>query len=291
MKQILVFFCAVLFLMDSNAQSELQTHLKRHVSYLASDSLRGRATGSLEETLANDYVISKWTKCRKTKLFRWSFDVKYDSILIHSKMIACFVDNKKDSTILISAHIDHIGLGGKLSMSRKNDEIHNGADDNASGVAWLIELQKELVHKKLNYNLLFVPYTAHEIGLFGSEYLVNHLPKKARKIALVLNADMIGRQQDNPANLYVSCQDELIENIKRGSWDYKLEFIGANKLDLLDTKHFAKVGISCITISTGQHVDYHKTSDKSEYINYVGLEKLTTSWIDWIAAFARMEKK
>lgn len=285
MKQILVFFCAVLFLMDSNAQSELQMNLKRHVSYLASDSLKGRATGSIEESLANDYVISQWTECRKTKILRWSFDLTDDSTVLHSKMIACFVDNKKDSTILISAHIDHIGFGGKLSMSRKNDEIHNGADDNASGVAWLIELQKELVQKKLNYNLLFVPFTAHEIGLFGSEYLAKNLPKKARKIALVINADMIGRQQINPSNLYVSCQDELVEKIKRGKWDYKLQFTGTRKLELLDTKHFAEVGIPCITISTGQHVDYHKTSDKSEYINYDGLEKITSSWIEWVSVF------
>ena len=280
---ILLLF--ILLIANLNAQSELQIILKRHVTFLASDDLKGRATGSPEEVIANNYVISHWTKNRKTKFLNWEFEVDYDSTVLHSKMIACFINNKKDSTIIIGAHIDHIGLGGKLSQSFKKDEIHNGADDNASGVAWLIEIQKYLADKKLNYNLLFVPYSAHEIGLFGSEYLSNHLPKKARKIALVLNADMIGRQQKNPEVLYVSCQNELIEKINQRLWNYKIDFTGTKKIELLDTKHFLKNRIPCISISTGQHNDYHKTSDKTEYINFEGLEAITKSWAEWICAF------
>jgi Zn-dependent M28 family amino/carboxypeptidase len=289
MKKISVLLVILLFSSFLRAQSELQMNLKKHVSYLASDDLKGRTTGTKEEELSNDYVLVQWIKNKKTKIFKWEFEINYDSTLIHSNMIGCFVNNKKDSTILISAHIDHIGFGGKLSQSFKDDEIHNGADDNASGVAWLIELQKELADKKLNYTLLFVPFTAHEIGLFGSEYLSNNLPKKAKNIALVINADMIGRQQKNPEVLYVSCQDALVNKIKIGTWEFKLDYTGTKKIELLDTKHFLKNGIPCVTISTGQHLDYHKTTDKSEYINYEGLEIITRTWARWICEFASLK--
>lgn len=261
-------------------QSTLEKELCRHVSALANDSMKGRYTGSVEEKMANEYLKSEWIASKRVKNMDWNYSIQLGDSIVQSQMTGCFINNKKDSTILIGAHIDHIGYGGNLSKSLSSSEIHNGADDNASGVALLIELQKSLAKTQLNYNVLLVAYTGHEIGMYGSKYLANHLPKKGNKLALVINFDMVGRLNEK-GDLYVSASREI-------NHLFQIDVEGINqirgteeKLMLLDTQHFYPK-TPCVTITTGMHNDYHKITDDLEYINCSGIEILHTWTLEMI---------
>lgn len=128
-------------------------------------------------------------------------------------MITAFVDRKSTKTILVGAHIDHLGLGGELSKSPGKNEVHPGADDNASGVAMLIELHNYFTEHNSTCNLLFVAYTGHELGLYGSEHLSKHWKKGWKTLYRVYNFDMIGRMDTlQPKLLYSSNSDVILMN-------------------------------------------------------------------------------
>ena len=252
------------------------SYMKGIVKYLASDTLRGRASGSKEEVLAADFIVAKFAANKACNVKRQRFSIKTDSSKLHLQNILCFIDNGSANTVLIMAHYDHLGMGGAFSHSKGVSAIHNGADDNASGVALMLEMAKILSQKKSNCNFLFAAFSGHEIGLYGSNYLSNHLSPKYKTIALSINLDMVGRM-DADQSLYYDCtqgleinsEDTLFSNI--GLWIQRSQ---NNRLLLLDSKYFALKGIPSITISTGIHSDYHKISDDEEYINYTGMEKI-----------------
>ena len=276
--KILVLFTFITFL----TVSQIDLQLKKHVCFLSSDSLKGRQTGSVEEKQVNNYLRSNFITSKKSKIQQWDYSFVKNNVNYQSQMIGCYVNNKCDITLLITAHVDHIGLGSNLSLSYKENEIHNGADDNASGVALLIELQRLLIQKELNANILFIAYTGHELGLFGSKYFSENIKKKYKKIVLNLNFDMIGRMDKTLTNVYVSASETLKSS-------FKSEFSGVNIIEAdssrllsLDCSHFHLMGIPSATFTTGIHNDYHKTSDDERYINYDGIQKILISTNDWI---------
>lgn len=277
---LIIFFFTGISCAFGQVDSAIYNNLVAHVHFLASDSLKGRAPGSPGEQIANTYVISRFVVNRRAKNQNWNFTVSTDSIL-NCRMIGSFISNKSPFTVLIGAHIDHIGMGGVLSKSPGKTAVHNGADDNASGVALLIELQRYFARRKLPFNLLLVAYTAHEIGTYGSEYLSAHWnQKKYGILAGVLNFDMIGRMDDKN-RVYISCNtpaDSLFDTTAFVQPVYQDQ----RKLELLDTKHFLDRKIPCATFSTGMHADYHKTTDDALYIHYNGLYDILRYFEDWL---------
>ena len=251
----------------------LHARLFEHVCFLASDDLQGRSAGSEYELKATEYVGDAFKDLKKIRVFTWKVPAqKKDSSQVLSTMKGFFIDNHSKNTILIGAHIDHIGFGDQLSMSFKTNEIHNGADDNASGVAVLIELGIYLSQKKQPVNFLIVPFTAHEIGTFGSKYLSEHLPKKVKNVCLMINLDMVGRMNPSPQELYASVSDP---NVFPKMNDYcKIAATDNKKIQLLDTKHFVAKGIPAISFSTGMHEDYHKVTDDVKYLNLEGMAQI-----------------
>lgn len=281
LKTILYF----LFLFDAlfiQAQSEMVRSLQQHVRFLAADSLKGRATGSKEEAFVNQYLIQNLRRAKNVSMLHWRYSFTKEKQIYNSEMVGCFVNNKSKKTILISAHVDHIGWGSNLSLSHKNNEVHNGADDNASGVALVLELQKLLVLENLGVNVLFVFYSGHELGLFGSEYLVNNLSKKWKNILLTLNFDMVGRMDKELQKVFVSSSDSLKGKFNSAFTQCNLIEADDQRLLSLDCSHFHKRGIPSATFSTGMHNDYHKTSDDEKYINYQGIEILLNAIHTWL---------
>jgi hypothetical protein len=256
----------------SQVDSKVYNKLKSHVFFLASDSLKGRSAGSEQERVANQYVINQFKVNRKSKNQYWNFSVTQDSNL-QCQMVGAFISNKSPYTILIGSHIDHIGYGGKLSKSPGKKVVHNGADDNAAGVAVLIELQRFFAKRKLPYNLLLIAYTAHEIGTFGSKYISENLDEKYGALVGVLNWDMIGRMDKQNHNLYISCNQKVDSLFEFTQFIHPV-YQDQRKVEILDTKHFIDRKILCATFSTGMHSDYHKNSDDAEYINYEGLYQI-----------------
>jgi hypothetical protein len=267
----IVFFLGISFA-KAQVNASVFNKLKSHVLFLSSDSLKGRSAGSEEERIANTYVTNHFLVNRKSKNKSWNFTVSKDSVF-KCQMVGSFISNKSPNTILIGAHVDHIGLGGVLSKSPGKKIVHNGADDNAAGVAVLIELQRYFARKKLPFNLLLVAYTAHEVGTFGSEYLSKNLDSTFGNLVGVLNWDMIGRLDKENNNLYVSC-NQAADSLFSSTNYIHLVFQDQMKVEMLDTKHFLNRAIPCATFTTGMHADYHKVSDDALYIHYEGLYQI-----------------
>lgn len=253
--------------------------LKEIITVLSHDSLKGRAVGSIEEKKSLSYIETKFKSLTNKKLKIQSFNFQLDSTKINSENGYFYINKHKKQTILISAHYDHIGLGGKLSLSARKDQIHNGADDNASGVALLLSLVNELIQtKKSTYNYLIVFYSAHEVGLFGSENFYNFIGesnKKIKPISLAINFDMVGRMDPDlkKYNCY-SSNDSLIKSSTTFLKDFEFNLNitkDTNKLSNLDTRKFFENNINCLNFTSGKHIDYHSVNDDEKYINYEGL--------------------
>lgn len=262
-------------LIDSNQY----WNIKSIISYLSSDSLKGRAVGTLEETNTLAYIQDKFTALTNKKLSIQRFSFLLDSNIIQAQNAYYFVNHHKKQTLLIGAHYDHIGFGGKLSRSATNHQIHNGADDNASGVALLLSLANELIQRKnSNYNYLIVFYSAHEVGLYGSAAFYDFIQPKKRgikPIVLALNFDMVGRMDPDlkKYNCYTSSESILNSDTSFYSqFQFNLNIkVDKTKLSNLDTQKFQANGIDCLNFTSGLHIDYHTVNDDEQYINYEGI--------------------
>jgi hypothetical protein len=270
MRLILLFIFVIvqthhLFAQDFSWTSE---DSKRLLQTLAHDSLQGRKAGSLYEIKSLDFISKELRAHGKIKLKRQSF---YAPISANDS-IPCsngyfFINNKKDQTIIISAHYDHIGMGGALSKAPGKIEVHNGADDNASGVTLIFELLNFLPDQ---YNYLIVFYSAHEIGLYGSQAFQEiSTKKKFRQIKAHINLDMVGRLDNANPTLRVTHNLEDSKIFEK--LPVKINYNPIEKLEQFDTRTNARLGVSCINISTGLHSDYHQPTDDAQYINYDGL--------------------
>ena len=189
-----------------DSAEQTKAYLKDVVAFLASDSLRGRPCCSPYEIEASEFIAAEMRKSNLGIVKFQSFTLlPSDSVKsCKSRNVYCFVNNGSKKTVIIGAHYDHIGMGGVLSKSIGKSGIHPGADDNASGVALVLSLMKsskQWMNKDFNY--LFVNYSAHEIGLFGSAAFAKLAAKKFGKIDLVLNFDMVGRMVESERWLVV----------------------------------------------------------------------------------------
>jgi len=258
----------------AQTDSVLHCFLKSQVSFLSSDEMQGRATGGAQEHQTNQFLIKTFKANQaKGKVKKFTYIIKLDSIKIQSEMVGFFVNNQKQQTLLIGAHVDHIGFGGPLSKSPGNHAVHNGADDNASGVALMMALAHFMDLKKLPFNLAFVGYTGHEIGTFGAQHLSSHWPKKWKQLMAVVNFDMVGRMDEQEPKIFLSTNRNEWFNLQSNVFSISTE--DTTRVNLLDTRHF--LAFPCVNISTGIHNDYHRISDDETYINYDGMVTLYRS--------------
>ena len=251
-------------------------YVKSIVQFLASDSLYGRPSGSLYERQAGAYIYQKFKAIKgcKPKIHSFQFEAPTTVENKSSQNIYYYLNNHADSTILIGAHYDHIGMGEGLSLAyAKKNEIHNGADDNASGVALMLllsTLSKKNLSKSFNY--VFVSFGAHELGLYGSSAFYDFIVHKVKPIHLAINFDMIGRMDvSNPilrVNVTSTAKTIYFENFK-GILQINKNY--DDKVYDTDCSVFAEHGIPSLSFTTGIHNDYHKPSDDEKKINYQGI--------------------
>jgi len=185
-----------------------------------------------------------------------------------------YINNKSENTIVIGAHYDHLGYGDEGSLYRGAPAIHNGADDNASGDAALIEMARFLKNSndKAN-NYLFIAFSGEEKGLLGSNYFVKHPTIDLKKVNYMINMDMVGRLKKNEKTLQVlgvgtsPAWKEVIEKINIDSVKVKESESGVGPSDHTS---FYLADIPVLHFFTGSHEDYHKPSDDEDKINYAG---------------------
>lgn len=279
--------CFILFKSVHAQQIEIP-NLKKHIYYLADDKMKGRGTGSKEVFKAADYIENEFKKYklqpRGEKGYRQSFKAKVwkvkvaDSIRNADNIIG-YLDNGAELTIVVGAHYDHLGMGGQGSSkdSLGVGKIHNGADDNASGTAGLLELARYFSSNNIKepYNLLFIAFGAEELGLVGSKYFTEHPTLPLEKITAMLNMDMIGRY--NPANglavigYGTSSQWPTIFNDIQAPIKFNLSKDGNGGSDQTS---FYKKNIPVLFFHTGGHPDYHMPTDDAEKIDYEALKNI-----------------
>jgi Iap family predicted aminopeptidase len=183
------------------------------------------------------------------------------------------------NNIIVCAHHDHLGFneyGG--SRYTGPQAIHNGADDNASGVAAMLELSRSLKGMKYKKNnLVFVAFSGEELGLLGSKHFVQQCPVPKQKISYVINIDMLGRLDEKGKTLMVNgvgtspVWKTTLSSIKT---DTNIIRIATTESGLGPSDHasFYLEGIPVLHFFTGQHEDYHKPSDDVDKINFAGMD-------------------
>ena len=195
--------------------------------------------------------------------------------------VAGAINNGAAHTIVVGAHFDHLGWGeDNNSMHRIGPKaVHNGADDNASGVAALLELARLLKASKFTANnYLFVAFSGEELGLYGSKYFVEHPTTNLAKVNYMINLDMIGRLSDTSQTITVGgygtspawSQLYALSGKKKlyaEGLNYRYDSSGTGPSD--HTSFYNK-GIPVLFYFTGLHGDYHRPSDDADRINYAG---------------------
>ena len=206
-----------------------------------------------------------------------------------------YIDNGAANTVIVGAHYDHLGYGedhtslytGTIPM------IHNGADDNASGTAAIIELSKIIKTAALkNNNYLFISFSGEELGLFGSKYFTDHPVIDLSAANYMINLDMVGRLNDSTHGLNIggygttATWGELLTE-KDDFFKIKFDSSGTGPSDHTS---FYKKNIPVLFFFTGVHSDYHKPTDDADKINYTG-ELLVLKYIYHIIAAADTKGK
>ncbi len=185
--------------------------------------------------------------------------------------------NLKNEYLIIGAHYDHLGIDQLLSSSLykgKDKQIHNGADDNASGTSGLLELAEKFssIKDSLKRSVIFIAFSGEELGILGSTYFTNNLPIPKENIAAMLNLDMVGRL-DSEKKLTVigagtsSKWKDLLNRNNKYNFVLNLSDAGSGGSD---HQAFLNKNIPVLFFFTGIHSDYHKPTDDVDKINYEG---------------------
>jgi len=265
--------------------------MMKSVEFLASKELAGRSPGTDGIKKAVDYITEKF---KSAGLLPGSDDGTYFQIwdeVIDAKGNKAPVKNiigiipgtnpdLKDESVIICAHYDHLGLGWPRANKGNEGKIHPGADDNASGVAVMLELA-ELLGKTLKpqRTVIFIAFTTEESGLLGSKYYVKNMKRfPAKKVIGVLNFDTVGRLFKN----------KLLVLNSNSAREWKFIFMGASyvtgvesemvtqDLDASDQRSFLEIGVPAVQFFSGANEDYHKPTDTPDKIDAAGLVKVAT---------------
>lgn len=284
---ILIFGCTP-FVTDK----EIKTGLEKDIAYLADDKLEGRAIGTEGETLAAEYIAQGFKKLGLTPKgnegYFQIFNVNkptnpHEQAVIgdgengiSGKNVVGFIDNKAESTVIIGAHFDHLGYGAEGSLYRGEAAIHNGADDNASGTAAILQLARIMKNKGKDKNYLIIAFSGEENGLWGSNYFSKNATVSLDSVDFMINLDMVGRLNDEKTLAINGVGTSPV-------WKEKLEAANTDTLKLVtsesgvgpsDHTSFYLQDVPVLHFFTGQHEDYHRPTDDADKINYEGLVKV-----------------
>jgi Zn-dependent M28 family amino/carboxypeptidase len=294
MKQISL---AIIFLMllGCNKEYKVENKIKEDVDFLADDKLEGRETGTKGEREAADYIAKRFKslelegkgtdgyfqdfrfKPRTDPHSEVQFTETNSDSTVTGRNVLGFLDNDAAKTIVIGAHYDHLGYGGEGSLYRDdNNSVHNGADDNASGVAVMLNLASKLKTANTNNNYLFMAFSGEEMGLLGSNYFVKNSTIDMESVNYMLNMDMVGRlQADSTLAVYGTGTSPMFKQTVTANNDNFKIVQHESGVGPSDHTSFYLSDIPVLHFFTGQHEDYHKPGDDSEKLNYDGMNLIS----------------
>lgn len=293
MKQVslLIFF---LTLFACKKEYVPENKMKEDVVFLAGDELEGRGTGTEGERIAAEYIAERFKSLgfegKGTDGYYQEFtftpkkdphsEVKYEGgdNSITGKNVLGYLDNKAEQTIVIGAHYDHLGYGDHGGSLYRGEErmIHNGADDNASGVAMMMNLAAKLKETNKSNNYLFMAFSGEEMGLLGSNYFVKNATLPIESINYMINLDMVGHlKPDSTLAVYGTGTSPIFkQTITVNNKNFKIveheSGIGPS-----DHTSFYLNDIPVLQFFTGQNEYYHRPTDDSHLINYEGMNLIS----------------
>ena len=271
MRKVIFSFLLLFTHLLLGAQIITEDLIKKHITVLSSDEMEGRKAGTQGIEKAARYIENEFKKIGLNKFdelstYRQEFNEK--GLALFNVIGILEGNSKKDEFIVISAHYDHLGI----NKNGNGDVIYNGANDNASGVAAVLALAKYFSKMKVNErSIIFVAFTAEEMGLIGSNYFGKKINPK--KIVAGINIEMIGKQsQFGPKTAWItgynkSTFGEIIQKNLKGS-DYKVypdPYLNFNLFFRSDNASLARLGVPAHTFSTSpmdKDLDYHKVTDE-----------------------------
>lgn len=284
--KIIISIVAILSLsININAQN-----FRSHIQYLASDSLYGRDPGTIYEKKASMYIGNYLkTKCRASVEYQ-PFKYQIDSAQKKATNVIGYIDNHKEKMVIICAHYDGLGMNSRKSKEfNKKNIIHNGADDNASGVSMAMELARWLSKKKkLPFNVLLLFTSGHEDGLFGAEYFVQNSKIQQKEIAAIIDFDMVGHlnKENKMLRVGLSNCDSLFLPFFNKNQGNPIQFrFDDSNIDFSDLKFFKKYSVPMLFFTTGITEDYHKSTDDIETIYYKGMKEVFKLMTDFFIEF------
>ncbi len=180
--------------------------------------------------------------------------------------------------VMLGAHYDHLGRGDESSLAKAEEvgDVHNGADDNASGVAAVLAAGAELAALDRARGVILSFWSGEEIGLLGSADFVDSAPVPMDQIAAYLNFDMVGRMRDNRLTVQAlgssSIWPDLVDEVN-ASFNFDLQPVNDPYLPT-DSRSLNQAGVPTLALFTGSHEDYHRPTDDADTVNYVDLERV-----------------
>ncbi|HTM55734.1 MAG TPA: M20/M25/M40 family metallo-hydrolase [Pirellulales bacterium] len=254
--------------------------VKDYVAALADDTFEGRESGTRGGRAAGIYIVDHLKKFgipggNTGGGYHQNFGGGASNLLA---LVEGSDPQLKQECIIISAHYDHVGYGNSRNSYGPTGLIHNGADDNASGVAGLLEVAQavSLLPVAPRRSILFAFWDAEEKGLLGSKHWIDHPTVPLARVRAMMNVDMIGRLRNSRLTVYgvrtsagfrqlVSRQNDPSALLLNFSWELKGDS---------DHYSFYQRGIPIVMLHTGMHDDYHRPSDDAEKVNVDGLSRI-----------------
>lgn len=247
---------------------------------LADDANAGRKPGTAGYDQASAYVVEYFTKNGIEPFFGDNYydTVVYDSNISYNVVGVLNNATASDGYILIGAHLDHIGTSGTPSADGANDNIYNGANDNATGCTAVLQIARYLSEKKIDANVMFVLFTEEESGLNGSRHLARKLRDQRTKIDYVINFEMIGTiLTSGRGRVYITGYDKsdfpllLNEALGETFAEFLPEATQFRLFERSDNYPFYQtMGIPAHTLSTFDFKNfayYHKQGDEVDKLN------------------------
>lgn len=265
---------------DRALQAISGDELKRHIDFLASDTLQGREAGTQGNYAAGAYIVDQ---LRKSDIKAISDDGDYFQYFYPNfrnilAVIPGSDERLKNEFILVGGHYDHVGFGNRSNSRGPFGVVHNGADDNASGTAGILEIAESLasLQQKPKRSILIVFWDGEEKGLLGSRHYTDYPVIPLSQIRLHLNADMIGRLR--PEGLEISGWRTATGSrnllATRNRDEIKLRFMYSYKPES-DHWPFFEHKVPSLMLHTGKHDDYHRPSDDTHLLNLDGIRQVS----------------
>lgn len=287
MRKLLAILVLTVLALQCVVAQDQQKRLEGHLYYLASDAMRGREAGSADALKAAQYVkeefrkmgLSPWMECYEQPFMVKQSQGKCRNIV---GVIEGSDPQLKQEYIVLGAHYDHLG-------TKADGTVYNGADDNASGTAAIIEVARQLLSHRaeLKRSVIICAFDAEEIGLHGSNIMANCMDVMApNRVRMMMSIDMVGWLRQGGAlrlmgtGTLKGCSDMLDEVAALTGIKIATRGFESSPFTATDTEPFARRGIPTLAVTTGLKSPYHKPEDDPELIDYPGLSKV----VDYLAA-------